>query len=220
MRSPNADVRLAAYTRKILMGLGAFLSSAGGGALASGVLGFLGQGSANQANSALSQRQMDFQERMSNTAHQRQVKDLKLAGLNPILSANSGASSPGGSSANMLSKLGAGVSSALQAKNIGAATNKMAAETAAIEWDTERKKFFATGWGAANDAVDTVVPSVTNTAKEIGAQIFPLKPRGNLNAQKWKDNKPPGGAGRVIGKDQTLNSVVNKLINLLTGNVK
>lgn len=49
---------------------------------------------AQEATSA----QMAFQERMSNTAHQRQMRDLELAGLNPILSAKyGGASTPTGS---------------------------------------------------------------------------------------------------------------------------
>lgn len=71
-------------------------------------------------------RQMDFQERMSGTAHQRQVTDLRAAGLNPILSARYGGSStPSGGAAqgqqaNIIEEEGAGVASAQAAMRLSA----------------------------------------------------------------------------------------------------
>lgn len=85
------------------------------GAAASGAASVYGQQQANAANAEQAQKQMDFQERMSNTQYQRGMADMGKAGLNPMLAySQGGASSPQGAQATMSNELSGGVSSALQ----------------------------------------------------------------------------------------------------------
>ncbi|RLA51447.1 MAG: hypothetical protein DRQ98_11490 [Gammaproteobacteria bacterium] len=83
----------------------------GGASLLGGVFG-------NKASAKQSQAQMDFQGEMSRTAHQREVKDLRAAGLNPILSGTGGrgASTPSGAQAPQKDPITPAVTSALAAK--------------------------------------------------------------------------------------------------------
>lgn len=70
---------------------------------AGGMLSALGASQQNDANSAQVERQMHFQQMMSNSAYQRAMRDMRLAGLNPILAGQvGGASTPSGASANMV----------------------------------------------------------------------------------------------------------------------
>jgi len=94
------------------------IDDAAAATLAVGGLGFLGQQETNTANQANAQAQMDFQERLSNTAYQRQVKDMESAGLNPMLAyiKGGGASTPSGAMATYQSPVSGAAQAATSAQ--------------------------------------------------------------------------------------------------------
>lgn len=107
------------------------------------------QSSVNQNNSwsaEQAKKQMDFQREMSNTAHQREVADLKASGLNPVLSARlGGASTPSGASVSADTSGTSGLASLFselmretaEASAAGAASGSARGYLQALEQDPE-----------------------------------------------------------------------------------
>lgn len=71
------------------------------GGLIGGVVSGATAAAVANANKKEAAKNRQFQRYMSNTAHRRAVRDLRAAGLNPILAAGSPASTPGGAQARI-----------------------------------------------------------------------------------------------------------------------
>lgn len=91
----------------------AAIAGAIGAAVIGGVFSAVGASKQNKAAKKAAQRQMDFQREMYGSRYQMTMRDMKLAGLNPILAYKTGVgSSPGGSTYSPTNVGAAGVQGA------------------------------------------------------------------------------------------------------------
>lgn len=179
------------------MGLGAALIGAGG-AIVGGLIGKSGQEDANRTNLKIARENREWQQKMSNTAHRREVRDLRKAGLNPILSAKTGgASTPAGNVATMQNSAKSvqdGVSQAANiaahAANLKANTQQMVEQAQLIHKKQETE--VANARDAQNRAdISSVAAHVARNSENALVQTEKIL-KGNFDAagQKATDNIP------------------------------
>lgn len=174
-------------------------------------------GAFNAREASLNRR---WQEQMSNTSHQREVKDLIAAGLNPILSVNSGASTPGGSAASISSADTAGdfaaISNAKTARAVGAAqADQLAAQAAAARStvDLNAKLGSKADADTAKSVADTALSGVT--AAKSAQDIRESQSRVMLNDVNARIAESEASKQKVVKSLYEAGApVVDKAVNL------
>lgn len=173
----------------------------------------------------MSRDQMNFQREMANTAHQREVKDLRAAGLNPMLSAlGNGSPSPQGAQGtvgDLGGPLSKGADTALairaqnkqlaqqdaqientqaQTKNANLQNGLIANQTASSALEVRQKEF-------QNKILEKTLPSMVKKAIAEGDYAEVNQLMGIISQ----------GAGSAAGVIQSVNPLLRKLVPTLKG---
>ena len=189
-----------------------------GGALLGGNLGQSGARQQMRFNAEQARLNREFQERMSSTAHQRQVADLRKAGLNPILSASQGgAQTPsGGQASTSLNPLEHAAHSAANLALMTAQAKKLRAEANKVEQNARIDKPKEQVQGTVGDVLEVVIDKgkdlMNNSAQSLKNQtdVSPLQrdkplPKSKSMKQKVKERYTSESYERAKKKSKIYN---------------
>lgn len=200
--------------KRLLGGAEDFMNSDFFKVASSGIPGigtYQGAVAANEANAEQAEKQIRFQERMSNSAYQRASEDMAAAGLNPMLAySQGGASAPQGVSAQM-SNVAEGVSEGIsnsaraisdiaakqqQMEQSAATTNAINAQTLQTGVQTKlaagkipEMELRAKAAGKVNGVIDKVGEKAAN----FGSALADFMTQKKLQATQPNDEMPFDG---------------------------
>ena len=152
------------------------------------VLDFAGGLIRNEAERKEAKRNRSFQERMSSTAYQRAMIDMKAAGLNPILAGKmGGASTPAGAKANFGNPLEGAAQKIQTSKLTKALIEKAEAEAKSASakslMDEQDAKFYERNGARAGytNPITALTGRMSNVADSVGDVYGAIQKRNQMN---------------------------------------
>lgn len=184
------------------MALPGILGQIGAGPLFTGLTSLFGGAARNVSQEQQAAQQMRFQERMSSTAYQRAMQDMREAGLNPMLAAKVGpASSPVGAMANIQdigTPAAQAATSAYQAstqRTVGEAQEQLSTAQANVADETAEKiKVETKNLRVQRDVIAATAENLQEVIKQTGQNTRVLEAQAKLIVEQIKSAK----AGAVL----------------------